>query len=741
LPKDSDEERRVLGGRCSVRSIKVRLPLYAVGLATGGAFSTLFTNGALPYLLGAALIGILVGSAGAYRFILLFPAAMLYTLCVVYGRLPLSLKGWQRLFEEIGQDFYEAAQIMYASAIPYSVHSGLLILLIPIAVLVVSFATSSTLYEESPVVSVSILGLTIGILSTVSVETGTGPFFGLFLVCGTALLLFTGDGVRRGERLRPSAVLGGALVLFFVLALPQTPFAEAAIQPALVDWTRIGTSDASRLAVKADVGDYLTTGRSAQLMRIRSPEPLLWRGGTLDHFDGVHWSSTVKPDEHDGEEISADVPTRDVTQKVDVLEAETSLLFGGYKISAVSIPSAGGRSDGSWISARPLAEGSFYQVHSRIPQPTATQLEVAGTAYPEPVREKFLQLPEDRPEVLGQTAQKIQADYAPETPYQAARAIERYLLHDGGFTYNLDVDYDRADTAIEEFLGEGREGFCTQFATSMALLARELGFPSRVVYGATTGRKVGPDEYLVTGNNVHTWVEVYFPGVGWYPFDPTPGFSIPSAMEANAPRPEVPILQNNSPPENPTALRASQPPQPVPNSRNTPTNKGSQGSIEEDSSWASYGLPPILLLLALCVAVVPLTKRLLVARGRPEDLYQDLMGRLRDVLLLNGAVAAIADSPALTPTERLLLLAGAVGAEAEPFRGFARTYSESLYAPNPRASVARAYHVALREYKELPRWKRVLGSLNPGSLFLRMRRSLRTSLIGARKALSGGKKS
>src|SRR3712207_7075285 len=71
----------------------------------------------------------------------------------------------------------------------------------------------------------------------------------------------------------------------------------------------------------------------------------------------------------------------------------------------------------------------------------------------------------------------------------------------------------------------------------MALLLRESGVPSRVVYGSTAGQEDGPGEYVVTGSNMHTWVEVYFPGVGWYPFDPTPGFSMPSAMEANAPRP------------------------------------------------------------------------------------------------------------------------------------------------------------------------------------------------------------
>jgi hypothetical protein len=260
-------------------------------------------------------------------------------------------------------------------------------------------------------------------------------------------------------------VIAGAVVVGLVLLLPALPGAREVIRPGLVDWTRIGTGGTSRLAVEADVGDYLTAGRDAELLRIRSPEPLLWRGGTLDYFDGARWSSTTQPGQDYGEEISDGVPTRNVVQAVEVLNAETDLLFGGYRMTSVSLTGARERSDASWSSSLPLQQGSDYRVLSEIPQPTEAQLEAAGDAYPAEVREKFLQLPEGRPEILGEIAQSIDRDYNPATPYAAARAVERYLIFDGGFTYNLNVDYSRADRAIEEFLGDGREGFCTQFAT------------------------------------------------------------------------------------------------------------------------------------------------------------------------------------------------------------------------------------------------------------------------------------
>jgi len=142
------------------------------------------------------------------------------------------------------------------------------------------------------------------------------------------------------------------------------------------------------------------------------------------------------------------------------------------------------------------------------------------------------------------------------------------------------------------------------------------------------------------------------------------------------------------------------------------------------------------LLPSLLLAFVPLAKRALAARGRPEDLYRDLAGRLRDVLpFLSGARSNIADSPALTPTERLLLLAGAAGIDAEPFREFARAYSENLYAPDPRSNLTHAYRKAIREFAELPWWKRTLGAVNPVSLLLRARRLLAAHKVRLKKAL------
>lgn len=720
----------------------VRAWLYLAVLATGLAFSMVFTGEtagsfsadtpgrAFTVMLGASVLALAVGSAGKYRFVLIPPVTVLYTMLVVYGWPPTTLSGWRVLFMQIQADLYGAGNVMYLEPVPYDIFPGLLLLMIPLVVVLGAFSTSMMLYERSPVASVVILGVTLAIISTSNFETGSGPYFFVFLVSAVGLLLTAGrEGGRPGRPATVAATVAGAVVVLLVLALPRLPYADLTVSPGLVDWTNVGSWGASSLDVQADVGDYLNSGRDVALLRVDSSEPLLWRGGTLDRFDGVRWSDTTAPGEDDGEEVAPGVPTRYVEQRVEVLNARTEVIFGGYRIVQTSLEGATENSDGSWSVDAPLVGGSEYRLISEVPQPTEEQLRDAGTDYPASVRERFLQLPEELPEEVPATSRTIENSYAAETPYDAVRAIERYLLYDGGFTYNLDADYRRADRALEKFLGEDgdREGFCTQFATSMALIAREQGLPSRVVYGSTRGEPDGADEYVVYGRNMHTWVEIYFPGVGWYPFDPTPGFGLPETMESNAPRPEPAMLQGDPVLQDQLWEREDS---------QSPVEESGQ-RLRENAQTRSTPVPvwPVLLLIPVLLAAIPATKRALLVRGRPEDLYRDLTGRLRDVQAPGRG--SIADSPALTPTERVLLLSGAAGLDEAPFKEFARAYSDHLYSPNPGPDLGPAYEVALRELKSLPRWRRFLGAINPASLIARARGGLGAAGGRLRKALAG----
>ncbi len=111
------------------------------------------------------------------------------------------------------------------------------------------------------------------------------------------------------------------------------------------------------------------------------------------------------------------------------------------------------------------------------------------------------------------------------SPYLAAVSLEAWLRSGGGFRYEEQPGQAiGAEAPLVDFILRSREGYCQHFAGAMAVMLRLLGIPSRVAVGFTSGdydERLG--EYTVTDRNAHAWVEVYFPGKGWLPFDPTPG--------------------------------------------------------------------------------------------------------------------------------------------------------------------------------------------------------------------------
>jgi transglutaminase-like putative cysteine protease len=110
---------------------------------------------------------------------------------------------------------------------------------------------------------------------------------------------------------------------------------------------------------------------------------------------------------------------------------------------------------------------------------------------------------------------------AATTQYGAVLALERWFRQTGGFRY--DESPPRVSgPQLEAFVTRTRAGYCQHFAGAMALMLRLLGIPAHVAVGFTSGTREG-DEWVVTDHDAHAWVEVWFAGLGWIPFDPTPG--------------------------------------------------------------------------------------------------------------------------------------------------------------------------------------------------------------------------
>lgn len=151
--------------------------------------------------------------------------------------------------------------------------------------------------------------------------------------------------------------------------------------------------------------------------------------------------------------------------------------------------------------------------------------------------EKYTQVPEGLPERVVNLAEEITKDK--QTWLEKAQAIEAYF-HSNNFVYdqtNVAVPADDQDY-VDQFLFETQRGYCDNFSTSMVVMMRSVGIPTRWVKGYTEGDYLdtaddGRRQYEVTNNNAHSWVEGYFPGVGWVPFEPTQGFSNNVQFENN----------------------------------------------------------------------------------------------------------------------------------------------------------------------------------------------------------------
>ena len=141
---------------------------------------------------------------------------------------------------------------------------------------------------------------------------------------------------------------------------------------------------------------------------------------------------------------------------------------------------------------------------------------------------RFTRLPEATRPIADRYAAEVGSE--PDA-YEQALALQTWFRT--GFRYSLDVPPGHSTNALAEFLDpEGsRSGYCEQFAGAYAALARSLGLPARVAVGFTPGEEDedAPGTYVVTGRNAHAWPEVYFAGVGWVPFEPTPGRGAPGA--------------------------------------------------------------------------------------------------------------------------------------------------------------------------------------------------------------------
>ena len=279
-----------------------------------------------------------------------------------------------------------------------------------------------------------------------------------------------------------------------------------------------------------DIRSRLTNRGNEELFRVNADAASYWRATTLPEFDGQTFRLPTRSLERfDGTIDSIDPDAGRIRQQIQVLS------LGGQLVPAAAEPvEADGFSGGEPLDLRinrdtntllapdEIRAGDLFTVVSTQPDLTPDRLRAAGTGgAPDAI---FTELPDDLPSIVAELADQITAGAA--TDYDAAMALQSWFRDE--FEYSLEVQSGHGSSAIESFLNE-RVGYCEQFSATFAAMARTIGIPSRVAVGFTPGILNDDGWYSVLGKNAHAWPELWFEGIGWVAFEPTPGRGAPGA--------------------------------------------------------------------------------------------------------------------------------------------------------------------------------------------------------------------
>jgi transglutaminase-like putative cysteine protease len=336
-----------------------------------------------------------------------------------------------------------------------------------------------------------------------------------------------------------------------------------------------GTREAPNPLV--DLQSHLLDHGGGDVFTVRSSTPAYWRLTSLDTYAGTEWMSndSYSPVHRTLPKSGATTPGAQVDQQFTILNLESPWLPAAYQPESISGPSgiSYDPQSGSLITSKTTSTGLQYDVTSvlNVGQLTPSLLESAPPVGGESSLDRYEKLPKIPAGVVN-LARSITAGKT--TEYDKALALQNYLRSPANFTYDetFDSKGDGPD-ALEYFLFTSKRGYCQQFAGSFAVMARLVGLPTRLALGWT----YGTDEngvWHVSDDDYHTWPEVYFPQVGWVPFEPTPGRGMPGAQGYT----NVAAAEQGSTPDSSASTATTAPPD---------TSSASPGKAPGDNGAAS----------------------------------------------------------------------------------------------------------------------------------------------------------
>ncbi len=531
--------------------------LIGVSLATVIGYARLFADGAflLPIAL-AAVLGHLV--AIALRRIGLGP---LLSTVAHLALLPIVLT-WARYWETkayflptgltietVGDDLAEAWKIFLDISAPVPAAPGFIAVAM-VTAWVVALASDSLAFRLDATVEALAPATGLFLFSSILAEREHRTTSALLFVVavlvfvlasrvaradGTGRWLATDAGRGARSLLAAGLLLAGLAVIPAVLAGPRLPGGDG--RP-LVDLDGGGSSnDRVTLSPLVDIRSRLVEQSTVEAFRVEAAAPSYWRSTALDAFDGQIWSSSGNYVGVEGRLPSTPDPVPGATrlsQTFHIAALDQIWLPAAFEPIAVDSPDADVDWDGDSSSlvvaaGRETSDGLDYSVLSILPRVGPDALTVGTAGLDTEFLARFTRLPEATRSIARRFA--AEAVGTETDAYGQALALQNWFRTH--FRYSLDVRPGHGTDALAAFLDPlgSRSGYCEQFAGAYAALARSLGLPARVAVGFTPGEEDvdDPGTFIVRGINAHAWPELYFAGVGWVPFEPTPGRGLPGA--------------------------------------------------------------------------------------------------------------------------------------------------------------------------------------------------------------------
>ncbi|MCY9782899.1 DUF3488 and transglutaminase-like domain-containing protein [Nocardiopsis sp. EMB25] len=556
--------------------------------------------------------------------------------------------------------------------------------------------------------------------------------------------------------LRRTAVVGVSVAAAVLLAL-TVPLAVPSLRSDVIhqaaDGTYIGngpngiTITDPLVSLRSNLN--ADSNRTLFTYTTDAEEPDYLRTHVLDEFDGVDWTMTPVEADRDsriGDDLplptgwsgEPDGPTATTRISMDSDALGPDFLPMPYWPRSVEV-------SGEWyadpeslvvFTTDSPRTGLSYTVESA--SVTLSADELAETGRPRSVPGSFLWLPDDVDPRVAELTETVTE--GADSPYERAVALREHFTQ-GDFRYDLSPPpVPEGGDPLVHFLLEERVGYCQQFAGAMAVMARQAGIPARVATGFTPGQRMGDGRWSVSTGDAHAWPELYFEGVGWVRFEPTPtdgqetatvpdytegeGVGEPEDEETERPETEPSAddeRENDEPTDGPEGSAA-------PEDEETDETAAGADTESDSGGWAALVWLPVVgaVLGALLLVALPALARIAVRGSRTAALTGGSAAvaahaawrELRDTCLDLGVAWDLTESPRATAARLAAREAVPEEARAALWR-LALGEESARYAPEPAAApgaredlrVARAGLVAASG-----RWARFRAVLLPRSL-------------------------